>query len=170
MSVDPAARLAALHVEDPNEALDLRFPPDEQRVWRELGMGSDLWNMVEDVGFDFIEHVDEAIRFNQSEVTITVEVAELIVFALKTRKRASNRPKHTRDQQLRRNALAALGRQLKATYRKSGISAGLAEEKAAKAVAEIGLKLGDRVSWQTFQKAIRSRPKKVPSSSTRQRA
>lgn len=160
MSVDPAARLSALSIDDAEEAISVRFPPEERTRLKGLGLSDNPWKLIEDAVSDFAEHVDEAIRFEQSEISLSVEIAELIAIALKTRKRPASRPKHTKDQQRRRNALAALGRQLKAEYRKTGMTACVAEEEAAKSVAEIGRRSGDIASWQTMQKLIRSRPKK----------
>jgi len=160
MSIDPAARLAALHIDNVDEALNVRFPPEERRNLETIGLGNDPWRLVEDASTGFSQQVDEAIRLDLGEITLSVEVAELIALALKTRKRPANRPKLSQDQQRRRAALAALGRQLKSQHMKTGMKAGVAEVQAAKAVAEIGRDLGERVSWQTFRKWIKLRPKK----------
>lgn len=160
MSVDPVVRLAALHIDDPEEALNVRFPPEERLELEKIGLGSDPWRLVEEAASGFSEQVEEAVLLEQGEVILNVEVAELIAVALKTRKRPANRPKLSQDQQRRRTTLAALGRQLKFQHMKMGMRAGVAEVEAAKAVAEIGRELGDKVSWQTFRKWIKLRPKK----------
>ncbi|MXP14022.1 hypothetical protein GRI44_04575 [Altererythrobacter confluentis] len=160
MSVDPVVRLAALQIDDPEEALNVRFPAEERLALEEIGLGSDPWRLVEEAASGFSEQVEEAVLLEKGEVILSVEVAELIAIALKTRKRPANRPKLSKDQQVRRNALAALGRQLKSQHMKMGMKAGVAEVQAAKAVAEIGRDFGEKVSWQTFRKWIKLRPKK----------
>lgn len=160
MSVDPAARLAALNEPDYDEAIQLRFPPEECERLRALGLPGEAKKLIDQVSGDFVEQVEEAIVQSKNDISLSLEFAELLAFALKTRKRPSNRPKMSRDQQLRRDTLVAMGRRLKSDFRDEGLKAGAAKELAAKTIAQMGRQIGDPVSWQTFLKLIRSRPKK----------
>jgi hypothetical protein len=153
VSIDPVVRLAALHSTDAKEAVELRLPKDE------IGEGTDPSDLLEDAVCGLVERIEEAICLGQQEISISVEMGELLAITLKARKRAPNRPRQTKNERLRRGALVAYAKQLKTEHRNAGMRAGDAEQKAAEAVASHGAKLGDVASAETIRKLMRSRSK-----------
>lgn len=159
MTLDVTHRLAALHSPDIKEAISLRLPKSET----ETKTGDD-WVpevIIENALARFLEDIEAALIIGNEELVLTLELAELIALALKTRKRPAHRPRHSRDQNARRAGLIAYALKLKAELRKSGVPAGEAELRAATIVAEVGGQHGDPASPSTIRKLMKHRGKKL---------
>lgn len=155
MTLDPAARLAALHSSNISEAVALRL---------HCGETGEGWNpelAIENAIEAFTEEVESALCRGQEELVLSVEVAELVALALKTRKKPSHRPRQSRDQRARRAGIIAHALQLKRELRKSGLRAGDAEWRAATIAAAAGGAHGDFVSPETVRKLMKHRGKKL---------
>lgn len=139
MSIDPVARLVALHSDSQNEAIDLLSQA-------ETVSKAKFVSMIEDAIGGFIEEIEHAICTNRSEVNLSVQAAELIAVALKTRRRMSGRPPLSKNERFRRNTLIDYARKRKAGLEATGMTAGEAAEQAASEVAEIGKRAGDKAS------------------------
>ena len=155
MTVDRAIRLAALHSSDMEEAISLRLPRTE------TGERWDPQMIIENALEAFIEDIEVALCSGNEELVLSVESAELIAIALKTRKKAAHRPRHSRDQRARRAGIIAYALQLKKKLLKSGVPAGEAELRAATFVAEVGGQHGDVASPATIRKLMKHKGKKL---------
>lgn len=125
MTLDPVVRLAALHSLNVDEAISLRLPGGE------VGPSRKPRAVIEAVVDGFFMEIEAALCAGQEELSLSTEVAELLAIALKTRKKASSRPRLAPDQRARRAGLIAYARQLAKSFRKNGMRPGAAQLRAA---------------------------------------
>jgi hypothetical protein len=154
MSIDPLLRLAALHASDFEEARAILL--DENAV------AALSFDPVEDAVEALHELIESAIHEGGEEVVISTFTAELIAAALKNRKLPAGRPKLSRDQHIRRNAVVDFARRRSVELRASGMRPGKADETAAHEAAELGGRYGDTAAWTTILRHMRQRGKKPP--------
>lgn len=155
MTLDPVFRLAALHTESAKDATSLRLPP------LEIGKRANPQSIIENAVDAFVEQIDAALCSGQDEIVLSLDVAEFIALALKSRSRSTGRPRLTRHEKALRAAVIFYGRKLKAELIEAGVAAGEAELRAASAAAEYGGGHGDVASAPTILKLMKKRGKKV---------
>tara|TARA_R100001244_G_scaffold20643_12_gene21831 strand:+ start:38506 stop:38979 length:474 start_codon:yes stop_codon:yes gene_type:complete len=154
VSVDAVARLAAIHTDDVEEAIAMRLPREE------IGADGDAFKLIEDAILGLIEQIEEAIYFDLKEVTFSVETAEMIAIALKTRKRQRGKPRETKDEWARRTAIIGFARRRKLMLKEAGMPARQAAEKAALEAEELAISLGYKLSSETILDRMKRRDKK----------
>lgn len=155
MTLDPAIRLAALHSASLNEALSLRLPAVE------IGEREDPHAIIENAIDALIEQIDAALCNGQEEVLLSLDVAEFIAIALKSRKRPAGRPPLSRHEKALRAAVISHGLKVKAALIRGGLSRGEAELQAASEAAAFGGEHGDPASPSTILKLMKNRGKKL---------
>jgi hypothetical protein len=155
VSLDPAIRLAALHSASADDAISLRLPTVE------IGEREDPKAIVENALDAFIEQIEAALCSGQEELLVSLDVAEFISIALKSRKRPAGRPPLSRHEKALRAAVISYGRKVKTDLVKAGVAPGEAELQAASAAAAFGGQHGDPGSPSTILKLMKNRGKKL---------
>jgi hypothetical protein len=155
MNLDPVTRLAALHSPTADVAILLRLPIAE------IGECEDPQTVIENALDAFVERIEAALCDGHEEVVLSLQVAELVAIALKSRKKPGGRPRLSRDQKARRAAVISYGQKMKAALMQAGLPPGKAELHAASAAAGFGAAHGDRASAATILKLMKNRGKKV---------
>ncbi|GAA4010041.1 hypothetical protein [Sphingomonas humi] len=155
MSLGPATRLAALHSESAKDAISLRLPPAE------IGEREHPQAIIENAIDALIEQIEAALSSGQEEVLLSLDVAEFIAIALKSRIRPAGRPRLSRHQKALRAAAISYARKVKAYLVKTGVAPGEAELEAASAAAGFGGEHGDPASASTILKLMKNRGKKL---------
>lgn len=81
MNLDPVTRLAALHSPTADVAILLRLPIAE------IGECEDPQTVIENALDAFVERIEAALCDGHEEVVLSLQVAELVAIALKSRKK-----------------------------------------------------------------------------------
>jgi hypothetical protein len=155
VSLDTVTRLAALHSASADEAILLRL------AIAEIGAREDPQVVIENALDAFAESIEAALCDGREELVLSLQVAELVAIALKSRKKPGGRPRQSRDQKARRAAVIFYGRKMKAVLLEAGLAPGEAELRAASAAAAFGAAHGDYASPATILKLMKNRGKKV---------
>ena len=153
MTLNPALRLEVLREPDPEEALRLLF--SEETAAGPL----DFTLFLEDAITAFEVEIEQSIVREMETVTLSLEHAELLWVALKTRKRPSGRPHLGRFQQATHAASLTLAERLAEQKRRQGIKPGKADEEAAQEASDIGGLYGATLSWTTIHRKMSPRKK-----------
>jgi hypothetical protein len=155
VSLDPVIRLAALHSKSADEAISLRLPIAE------IGDRADPQAIIENALDALVERIEDALCNGEEELLLSLDVAEFIAIALKSRKRPSGRPSLSRDERARRAGIISYGRKVKADLLRAGVPPGEAELRAASEAAALGGQHGDPASPSTILKLMKNRGKKI---------
>lgn len=157
MSLDPAIRIAALHAAKPEVARALLFAAP---VGTDPLRSEQILKIVENAIHALEEAVEIGIVQNSPDLTIDVEVAELIMFALKSRRKQAGRPSLTSAQRATRAATVEFAISLSSAKRRGGMPAGAADEEAAKEAAVVGGQHGANIAWTTILRQMKGGGKK----------
>ncbi|WP_166037889.1 hypothetical protein [Sphingosinicella sp. YJ22] len=149
MSDKAPLRLAALHSNDADEASALLQAASGP-------LPGPLPALVEDAVLALQEEIEAAIIKGEPDISLSLEAAELLSIALKTRERPASRPLLTGAERANRYATVELAKALSRQYRAEGMRAGQADERAAKEAARVG----GALAWTTIYDRMRRGGKK----------
>lgn len=157
MPGDPTLRLAALLKKDVAMARELLAEAVRPHCL-DVEAALDTDEAIE----EFQNLVERAITFGSVDVTLSVEIAELVALALKSRVRVGRRgrPPLSRSARLRNEVAITTAKAVKARKKDAGIRGGLAEEEAATELANAGGSRGYRLSPNTIARRLRNGKKK----------
>ena len=156
MTLDPVVRLAALHLPDAKQAKELLLDGCSETGALPAEITVDP---IEDASERLVELVEVAICDGSEELTMPVTMAELVVVALKSRKRQNGRPSLTPAERIRRNAVISIARARAKQLRAEDMSASEASEMAAVEAARFLGERGDNLAWTTIAQKLKRRGK-----------
>ncbi|MBU0555814.1 MAG: hypothetical protein KKD64_03590 [Alphaproteobacteria bacterium] len=148
MTIDPVVRLAALHCDNAEDAIEILFPDGMPM----LDNGEDA---IEAAISALTEIIEDAICKGDGEVHLDLQVAELLALELKRHKRKRGHPRKSARERILRGATLQYAEDIAATLRKQGHGVEEARSLAAAEASVRAMKGGDYVGASTIKRQMK---------------
>lgn len=148
MNMDPVLRLAALHSDSAEDAIQILFPNGLPK----LGNGEDV---IEDAILALTVIVEDAICRGIDEVHFDLRIAELLSLELKRRRRKRGHPRKSPRKRTLRSATVQYAEAIAASLRKEGYGIEEARFRAAIEASDRAAKSGDHVAASTIERQMK---------------